>query len=74
MMTDTKTHFVQDIETFTCQAFSLRILAGEQKDRKLSSNARMTRIGAHPDCEFDVKIELQVGFMHKLKWISMDID
>ena len=57
-MTDTKTQFVTDVEKLTCKSFSLRLL--KPKDmaasrETLNSNARLTRIGAHPDCEFDLR-------------------
>lgn len=56
-MTDTKTHFVADIEKLTCKGFTLKLVTPEsmaEKRMPLSSSARLTRIGAHPDCEFDL--------------------
>lgn len=53
-MTDTKTYYASDIETLTCKGFSLRITQGVDQGRTFTSNARLTKIGAHPDCELDL--------------------
>jgi transcriptional regulator with GAF, ATPase, and Fis domain len=53
-MTDTKTHYAGDIETLTCKRFTLRITQGVDEGRTFTSNAHLTKIGAHPDCELDL--------------------
>ena len=57
-MTDTKTHFITDVEKLTCQGFSLKLVKPEAlaiNRSEFTSSARLTRIGAHPDCEFDLR-------------------
>ena len=53
-MNDTKTQYAGDIETLTCKGFSLKITQGVDQGRTFTSNARITKIGAHPDCELDL--------------------
>ncbi len=72
-MSDTKTHFISDVEKLTCQSFTLQLVKPDEmasKRDRFNSNARLTRIGAHPDCEFDLRDDATSRFHAQ---IEMDI-
>lgn len=53
-MSETKTHFIADVETLTCKRFTLSVTEGRDQGRQFTSDGLRTRIGAHPDCELDL--------------------
>ena len=66
-MDGTRTQMSTEFDALTTHSYSLEVVEGPNSGLKLETSARVTRIGTHPDCEFELDDPISSRFHARIE-------